>query len=85
VVLLHGAFLVSAGPVRVPEISGDSSWAARRLAGLSAMYRYRLWSHTIPGLREQEGVIAAYTGAIRREFNPADTVIVVELGNSRWP
>jgi hypothetical protein len=83
VVLVHAAFLVNAGPIRVPEITGDSSWAARRLVGLRAMYRYRLWSHTIRGLREQEGVIAAYTEALRREFNPADTVIVVELGNPR--
>src|SRR6266540_2257210 len=83
VVLAHAAFLVTAAPIRVHEIAGDSSWAERQLAALRALYRHRLWAHTVRGLREQEGVVAAYTEAIRRDFDPADTVIVVELGNPR--
>ena len=81
--LAHGAFVVSAAPINVPEIGSDSSWAERQLAAARALYRYRLWAHTVPGLREQEGIVTSYTEAIRRDFDPADTVIVAELGNPR--
>jgi hypothetical protein len=52
-------------------------------AELRALYRFRLWSHTAAGLREQQAVIGGYVGAIRREFDPRDTVLVTELGNPR--
>jgi hypothetical protein len=83
IALAHVAFVTGAGPARVPEVAADAPWLERQLADLTARYRYRLWPHTVPGLREGEAVIAAYTDAIRHHFAPADAVIVVELGNSR--
>jgi len=83
IALAHVAFVTDAGPARVPEVASDAPWLERQLADLIARYRYRLWPHTVRGLREGEAVIAAYTDEIRRHFAPAETVIVVELGNSR--
>jgi hypothetical protein len=83
VALAHVAFVTGAGPTRVPEVARDASWLDRQLSALTATYRYRLWPHTVRGLREAEAVIAAYTDEIRRHFAPADTLIVVELGNPR--
>src|SRR5262249_13788986 len=50
---------------------------------LSALYRFRLWSHSAAGLREQEAVIRDFVSAIRGQFDPRDTVLVTELGNPR--
>src|SRR5262249_30197869 len=83
VVVAHVAFVTGAPPARVREVAGDAPWLARRLRGLTVTYRYRLWPHTVRGLREAEAVITTYTDAIRRRFAPAETVIVVELGNPR--
>jgi hypothetical protein len=83
IALAHAAFVIGAGPARVPDVAPDSPWVERRLADLAATYRYRLWSHTARGLREGEAVIATFTEAVRGHFSPADTVIVVELGNPR--
>ena len=52
-------------------------------AELRALYRFRLWSHTAAGLREREAVIGGYMAAIRRQFDPRDTVLLTELGNPR--
>ena len=83
IALAHAGFVIAAAPARVPQVAPDAPWIQRQLADLRARYRYRLWSHTVPGLREAEAVIAAYTDAVRRDFAPADTVIVTELGNPR--
>ena len=79
----HVAFFVAAGPVDAPVPAVDASWRARTMSELRALYRFRLWSHTAAGLREQEAVIADYVAAVRREFDPRDTVLVAELGNPR--
>jgi hypothetical protein len=79
----HVAFFTAAGPVDVPILASDAPWRARALSELRALYRFRLWSHTAGGLREQEAVIAAYVAAIRSRFDPRDTVLVTELGNPR--
>ena len=83
IALAHVVFVTDARPARVPEIAADVPWLERQITDLRARYRYRLWPHTLHGLREEEAVIAAYTDAIRRHFAPAETVIVVELGNAR--
>jgi hypothetical protein len=79
----HVAFFVAAGPVDAPIPAVDASWRARTRSELRALYRFRLWSHTAAGLREQEAVIGDYVAAVRREFDPRDTVLVTELGNPR--
>jgi Protein of unknown function (DUF2723) len=83
IAIAHVGFVIGAGAVRVPDVAADASWLDRRRADLLAEYRYRLWSHTVGGLREAEAVIAAYIDAIGLQFAPAETVIVTELGNAR--
>src|SRR5262245_9089486 len=79
----HVAFFTVAGPMAVPISAADASWGRRLGAELRALYRFRLWSYTAAGLREREAVIADYVSAVRREFDPRDTVLVTELGNPR--
>ncbi|HEY7139219.1 MAG TPA: hypothetical protein VIE44_03915 [Methylomirabilota bacterium] len=79
----HVAFFTAAGPVDAPTVTADASWGTRAAAELRALYRFRLWSHTAAGLAEQEAVIGDYVAAIRRRFDPRDTVLVTELGNPR--
>jgi hypothetical protein len=79
----HAVFFTAAGPVDAPTPAADASWPARAASGLRALYRFRLWSHTAAGHREQEAVIGDYVASIRRDFDPRDTVLVTELGNPR--
>jgi hypothetical protein len=83
VLVLHAVFFVAARPIDVKPPSDEPSDVARWRASASAHYRYGLWATTAPGLREQTGVISTYLEAIRRDFDPADTVLVTELGNPR--
>jgi hypothetical protein len=80
---VHVAFFTGAGPVDVPIPVADAPWYARTAVELRALYRFRLWSHSAAGLREQEAVISDFVTAIRAEFDPRDTVLVTELGNPR--
>ena len=79
----HVAFFTAAGPVDVPIPAENASRRARAMSELRARYRFRLWSHTAAGLREQEAVIGAYVAALRRQFDPRETALVTELGNPR--
>jgi hypothetical protein len=83
VLVLHGVFFVAAQPITVPPPGDDPTDGARWGATPSAHYRYGLWATTAPGLREQAEVVRTYLEAIRRDFDPADTVLVTELGNPR--
>ena len=83
VVLAHVGLFVGAPSIHVPDVAEDAPWAQREFVRLEARYRYRLWPHTLRGLREGEAVIDAYAQEIRRRFSPADTVVVAELGNPR--
>jgi hypothetical protein len=79
----HAAFVALARPVDVPLPAAAASWEQRVAAELRARYRFRIWNHTAAGLAEREAVVRAYVEAIRREFDPRDTVLVTELGNPR--
>jgi hypothetical protein len=79
----HVAFFTTARPGDVPLPVAAAPWRGRMAAEIRALYRFRLWSHTAAGLREQEAVIGGYVEAIRRQFDPRDTVLVTELGNPR--
>ncbi len=83
VVVVHAVYVVAARPVDVPEPSVRAPTLARGERALRAFYRFTLWANTAPGLREQERVVRAYVEAIRRGFDPGDTVVVTELGNPR--
>jgi hypothetical protein len=78
----HVAFFTAGGPLDAPIAAANASWPTRAASELRALYRFRLWSHTAAGLREQEAVIADYVAAVR-QFDPRDTVLVTELGNPR--
>lgn len=79
----HAVFFTSAPPLAVPSPGPDAPWRVRAEAALRARYRFRLWQHTGPGLRERDALIGAYVAAVRREFDPGDTALVTELGNPR--
>jgi hypothetical protein len=79
----HVSFFTLARPADVPTPGASASRAVRIAAELRALYRFRLWSHSASGLREQEAVIGEYVAAIRDHFDPHDTVLVTELGNPR--
>ena len=79
----HVAFFTLALPVDAPRLEAGAAWPTRLTTELRALYRFRLWSHTAAGLREQEAVIGDYVAAVRREFDPRDTVLMTELGNPR--
>jgi hypothetical protein len=79
----HIAFFTQARPLDAPVAAADASETARVAAGLRALYRFRLWSHSAAGMREQEAVIEDYMTAIRGRFDPRETVLVTELGNPR--
>lgn len=82
-VLTHTAFFAMAESIDVAFPPASASWSARATASLRAFYRFRLWANTAGGLRKREDVIATYVDALRRGFDPADTVLVTELGNPR--
>jgi hypothetical protein len=81
--LAHVAFFTAGQPVDVPVPATGAPTRERTLSELRALYRFRLWSHTAAGLREQEAVIGDYVATIRCQFDPRDTVLVTELGNPR--
>jgi hypothetical protein len=82
-VLAHTAFFAAAGPVDVRFPPAAAPWRERAVARVKGFYRFQLWAHTARGLREREAVIRTYVDAVRRDFDPSDTVLVTELGNPR--
>jgi hypothetical protein len=67
--------------VRFPETPprGLARWRDE----VAARYRFALWPHTVPGLRDTEAVISTYVEAVRARFEPTGTLLVTELGNPR--
>ncbi len=82
-VAAHAAFVFAAPRIPVPGVLAVPPGAVGWSTALQARYRYQLWPNTVAGLREQEAAIAGYLEAIRRDFPPATTVLVTELGNPR--
>ena len=81
-VTAHAAFFTRAASTEVPGLEAEPGTESLRTRLLAA-YRFRLWPHTLQGLREQEAVIRAYARAVREGFDPGHTVLVTELGNRR--
>jgi hypothetical protein len=79
----NAALFLAAPAVDVPFPGAGAPWRVRADAGLRAVYRFRLWPHTAPGLRESQAVIRTYVEAVRARFDPSETVLVTELGNPR--
>jgi hypothetical protein len=82
-VLGHAAFFVAAPRVDVPGLLAARPGAEGWGMAVLARYRYRLWPNTAPGLRDHERVIEGYVAGIRGRFDPADTLLLTELGNPR--
>ena len=79
-VFVSTSFFVNARPVprEFDRRTGDAwKWMARD--------EYHDWivSRTAAALREHEAVIRTYVRVIRAVYDPADTVVVTELGNQR--
>jgi hypothetical protein len=79
----HAAFFVAAPRVDVPGVLAARPGAEGVRMALLARYRFRLWPNTAPGLRDHERVIEGYVDGIRSRFDPADTLLLTELGNPR--
>jgi 4-amino-4-deoxy-L-arabinose transferase-like glycosyltransferase len=81
--LVHAVAFARAPAIEVPGLFASAPGTESWTTNLQARYRFRLWPTTVGGLREQEAVIAAYVDGVRQRFDPADTVLVTELGNPR--
>ncbi len=78
-VFATGAFFVSARPLPV-----DYEVPRQGLVGrVKEDAQQWLWSRTAAALREHEAVLGGYVGTIRALYDPAETVVITELGNPR--
>jgi hypothetical protein len=78
--LVNTGFFVSARPVprEFDRRDGEAwMWRARDEA------RDRILSRTVAALREHEAVLRNYVETIRAVYDPADTALLTELGNTR--
>lgn len=79
VVFVNGAFFVNARPLPRDFDSPKARW--RRVAADEAFDW--IFSRTAAALREHEEVVRTFVDAIRGLYDPADTVVLTELGNPR--
>jgi hypothetical protein len=78
--LVNTGFFVSARPApREFENRSGNTWRWR------ARDEFNDWimSRTVAALREHEAVIRTYVDTIRAVYDPSDTVLVTEIGNTR--
>jgi hypothetical protein len=80
-VLINTGFFVSARPLprEFDHRAGGDTWVWR------ARDEFHDWimSRTAAALREHEAVIRTYVETIRTVYEPSDTALVTELGNTR--
>ena len=79
VVLVNGSFFVSARPAPRDFDSWKPGWVQR---AQDEAFDW-IFSRTAAALREHEAVVQTFVAAIRGLYEPADTVVVTELGNPR--
>jgi MFS family permease len=79
IVLVNGAFFVSARPAARDFGSAKPGWVQQ---AQDEAYDW-IFSRTAAALREHEAVVQTFVEAIRGLYDPADTVVVTELGNPR--
>ena len=79
VVLVNGAFFVSARPLPRDFDGAKPAW---RQTAEDEAFDW-IFSRTAAALRTHEAVLTTYVDAIRGLYGPEDTVIVTELGNAR--
>jgi len=78
-VFANGAFFVSARPLPRDFDEPRMGFVGR----LRDSAHEWLWSRTAAALREHDQVLGGYVKAIRGLYDPAETVIITELGNPR--
>jgi hypothetical protein len=79
-VVINTGFFVSARPMP-RDFDGRPGWAW--LARARDEAHDWIMSRTAAALREHEAVIRTYVDTIRAVYDPADTVLITELGNRR--
>ncbi|HEY3067907.1 MAG TPA: glycosyltransferase family 39 protein [Methylomirabilota bacterium] len=79
VVLVNGAFFVSARPL-VRDFDGPRTGWAQTAHDEAFDW---IWSRTAAALREHEAVVETFVSAIRGLYDPEDTAVIAELGNRR--
>jgi hypothetical protein len=79
-VLVNTGFFARARPVpREYDNRSGEAWLWRARDEIQDW----IMSRTAAALREHDAVLRTYVQAIRAEYDPADTVVVTELGNTR--
>jgi hypothetical protein len=79
VVLVNGAFFVSARPLRRDFDHPKPAW---RQTAEDEAFDW-IFSRTAAALRQHEDVVRTFVGGIRGRYSPEDTVVITELGNVR--
>jgi Dolichyl-phosphate-mannose-protein mannosyltransferase len=79
ILLVNGLFFVSARPSPRDFNTPLAPWQ-RRLSDEAFDW---IWSRTAAALHEHEAVVRTFVESIRRQYDPADTAVVTELGNPR--
>jgi hypothetical protein len=79
IVLANGAFFVSARPLARDFDRSRPAWVRR---AQDEAFDW-IFSRTAAALREHEAVVQTFVSAIRGLYDPADTIVVTELGNPR--
>ena len=79
VVLVNGAFFVSARPLVRNFDAPKSAWLQRAHDEASDW----IFSRTAAALREHEDVVRTFVATIRGLYSPEETAIITELGNPR--
>jgi Dolichyl-phosphate-mannose-protein mannosyltransferase len=79
VLLVNGSFFVSARPSPRDFEAPPGPWQ-RRISDEASDW---IWSRTAAALHEHEAVVRTFVESIRGLYDPADTAVLTELGNSR--
>lgn len=79
VVLVNGAFFVNARPAPRDFDANKPAWVQR---AQDEAFDW-IFSRTAAALREHEAVVRTFVDAIRKSYEPEETVVITELGNPR--
>ena len=78
-VLVNGSFFVSARPAPRDFDTARPEWVKR---AQDEAFDW-IFSRTAAALREHEAVVETFVDAIRKQYDPADTAVLTEIGNPR--
>jgi hypothetical protein len=78
-VLVNGSFFVNARPAPRDFDTAKPEWVKR---AQDEAFDW-IFSRTAAALREHEAVVTTFVDAIRKQYDPDDTVVLTEIGNPR--